>query len=335
METTEELAARLTNHEQRSEARHHETMKAIEGTTMSNTPHIKNIFEPSAAGVNPLGILPYMGGLGGVGAGAGAGLGAGLLGGVLGGALLGRRGLFGGDEGNAQFVTPTQLQAAVDGINSNNDSVAIMGQLADIKAAVPLAESQIQTALAQTQNAINGNVTAAQISIMNGQDFTNKAIADAQAATIAVGETVKDAVNANGAAINLAVANLGTLSVQNAYAVTTAIRDDGDKTRALLVAQNDATLQRQLAVAEAALAEARAEGRTRGAEVNVTQTVNQNQMQLQAQQQQQQQIILLNNIASLLGGLQNAVATNSNLIVGNTGAVGTGPQTANPVNVRT
>lgn len=90
-------------------------------------------------------------------------------------------------------------------------------------------------------------------------------------------------------------------------------------------------------MAENALAEQRAEGRARGTEVTVTQTVNQNQLQLQAQQQQQQQqqAILLNQLCTLVGGLQNAVATNSNLIVGNTGAVATGPQTANPVNVRT
>lgn len=55
----------------------------------------------------------------------------------------------------------------------------------------------------------------------------------------------------------------------------------------------------------------------------------------QAQAQQQQQAILLGNIWERLNGMQNAIATNSNLIVGNTGATTTGAQTANPVNVRT
>lgn len=39
-------------------------------------------------------------------------------------------------------------------------------------------------------------------------------------------------------------------------------------------------------------------------------------------------------MADRVNSLQSAVATNSNLIVGNTGAVATGVQTANPVNVR-
>ena len=46
-------------------------------------------------------------------------------------------------------------------------------------------------------------------------------------------------------------------------------------------------------------------------------------------------IVLLNHLCTVVAGLQSAVATNSNMIIGNTGAVGTGPQTANPVNVRT
>jgi hypothetical protein len=48
----------------------------------------------------------------------------------------------------------------------------------------------------------------------------------------------------------------------------------------------------------------------------------------------EQQAVLLGQLVAVVGNLQNAVATNSNLIVGNTGAVATGPQTANPVNVR-
>lgn len=59
-------------------------------------------------------------------------------------------------------------------------------------------------------------------------------------------------------------------------------------------------------------------------------TQNQNQLQFQAQAQALSQVA-----AALVEVNQLARATNQNLIIGNTGAVGTGPQTANPVNVRT
>ena len=93
-------------------------------------------------------------------------------------------------------------------------------------------------------------------------------------------------------------------------------------------------MRNEITALQIRLQEQQAASTARGTEVNVTQQVNQVQAQAQAQQQQQQQLILLNTIAGHLVGLQNAVATNSNLIVGNTGAVATGPQTANPVNVR-
>lgn len=58
---------------------------------------------------------------------------------------------------------------------------------------------------------------------------------------------------------------------------------------------------------------------------------NQNQNQMQFQQQAQ----VLSGLAHLLADVnQVARATNSNVIVGNTGATTTGTQTANPTNVR-
>jgi len=319
----DQLAEALAAHKADNERQFAELHKGLKMTE-----HVKNIFnaEPAGAGM--------MGGWGGAGAGAGAGLGAGLLGGILGGVLLNRNGLFGGGEGG-NHVTPAQLSSAINGVTDNNNVTTILQSLGDIKAAVPLAEGQVQLALAQTQNALSSQASGYAIGNVQGFANVNDNVARSTAAVIAVGETIKDTVNTTSAATQLGIANLATAGLQNTYAITQAINADGEKTRALLVAQNEATLQRQLAVAEAALAEQRAEGRARGTEVNVTQTVNQNQMQLQAQQQQQQQAILLNQLLYAVGGLQNAVATNSNLIVGNTGAVATGPQTANPVNVRT
>jgi len=309
-----------------------------EAQEMTEPVNVKNIFE-----TNPMGaMLPMMmggNGVSGAGAGAGAGLGAGLLGGVLGGALLGGRGLLGNDgrgvgpvEG---CVTPTQLTAALAGVTESANNTAVMSQLGRIEAAIPYNEGQVQLALAGAQAALSGQASAYAISNIQGFANTNSAISTATAGIIAVGETVKDTVNATSAATNLAVANLGTAMVQNTYALSQVVNNDGDKTRALIQSINDANLQRQLTIAESRGLEDRLLGRQREVEVTVTQNVNQNQAQAQAQQQQQQLVVGFNQLAAVVAGLQNAVATNSNMIIGNTGATTTGAQTANPVNVRT
>lgn len=284
------------------------------------------------------GIMPLMMGNGfggGTGAAVGGGLGAGLLGGILGGVLLNRNGVLGGGvDATAGVVTPAMLTSAINGVTDNNNVTTILQSLGDIKGAIPLAEGQVQLALAGAQSDLTNLINTGNVALMQGQFAINKNVSDTTAQIIAAQNATQDVVQNGNAAIQASLTNIATGIVQNAYAVTTAVRDDGDKTRALIVAQNDASLNRQLATAEAALLEQRAIGRSAATEVNVSQVVNQVQAQAQAQTQQQQQLILLSQIAAGFQGLQNAVATNSNLIVGNTGAVATGPQTANPVNVR-
>lgn len=252
----------------------------------------------------------------GGGAGLGGGLGSGLLGGILAGALFGNNRFNQNNPGIEGCVTPSQLTAALAGVQDTQMNTAVLQQLGAIQASVPLAESQVQLALAGS----TATTTA-------GQATINKNISDAIAASLAS----QNNINVN--VLQTSTANL--MATKDAQAaLTIIIKDDGEKTRALITAQNEANLQRQLAVAEAALLEQRADFRARASEINVTQTVNQNQAQVQAQAQQQQQAILLATLIDRVNGLQNAVATNSNLIVGNTGAVATGPQTANPVNVK-
>jgi len=306
-----------------------------EVTEMTDPVHIKNIFEP---GTNPMAsIMPFLGtgGWGGAGAGAGAGLGAGLLGGVLGGALLGNNGLFGRNGAGEGFVTPTQLQTATNGIIEANQNNAVLQTLGDIKGAIPLAESQVQLALAGVQSDLTQQINTNLLSTTQGIAGINQNVANATATIVATETAVKDAVEQAASANALAIAGVNTQSIQNTFALSQVVTNDGDKTRALIQSINDANLQRQLAVAEAQLAEQRATARSREVEVNVTQSVNQNQIQLQQQQQQQQQLILLSQIATGLANVtQIAHATNSNIIAGNTGAVTTGTQTANPVNVK-
>jgi hypothetical protein len=115
--------------------------------------------------------------------------------------------------------------------------------------------------------------------------------------------------------------------MQNRYELSKDITNDGDKTRALLVAQNEATLNRQLGEANAALIELRSENRlaerTRGIEINTTQTVNQAQQQAQQQAQYGQ-------LANLIWGLSQNIHNQNSAI-----NVGSGTQTANPANTNT
>ena len=111
-----------------------------------------------------------------------------------------------------------------------------------------------------------------------------------------------------------------------------AIIADGDKTRALINQNYVETLNRQLATAQNEIIELRGDRnsitRHHDTEVRVNQNVN------QQQQQQQQQATLGAVLARLEGLTQIAHATNSNIIAGNTGAVQTGAQAANPTNIR-
>lgn len=318
----------LSEHESASQRRYEDLKHHIvKGEKMSDAPHIKNVFEP----VNPLGMMGYGGGWGGAGAGAGAGLGAGLLGGILGGAVLNRGGLFGADGRGfvgENPVTPSQLTAALAGVQDTQMNTNVLTQLAAIQAAIPAAEGQVQLALSQSQGQVMNQIGQQSLAIAQGFAGQAQNTAQAQAAIIAVGESVKDAVNANGSANLLATQQASSAqlaAIANSTSQILAAIKDGEIT----------TLNRELSVAQNALAEQRAEGRARGTEINVTQQVTQNQAQLQAQAQAQSQAILLGNIWERLNGMQNAIATNSNLIVGNQGPIATGPQTANPVNVRT
>lgn len=278
----------------------------------------------------------------GMGAAMGGGMGAGLLGGILGGALLGGNGggLFGNRNGtsNAEgLVTPTQLTAALNGVTENSNTTTILQTLGDIKASVPLAEAQVQLALAGNTASISSQLGAVENTITANQTAIQKSISDAVAASLASQNNININVLTQGSATREAVTAMGVANLNatkdSQYAIATALRDDGDKTRALLVNQNEANLQRLLAVAESNAAELRQHQRSRDVEVNVTQTVNQNQMQLQAQAQQQQQQILLNNLLMAVGGLQNATAANTQIIAGVGGNARGGAQTATPTNV--
>lgn len=269
-------------------------------------------------------MMPDNSGMGGAGLGLGAGLGGGLLGGILASALFGRGNLLGngvgvdgavgvrngawGDPGNTAVTTPMILQT-----------------LGDIKAAIPLAESQVQLALAgQTAN-LTANINNANVANLQGQAQLERALSQQS-------QGLERALNGQSQLLQSAVAGVAVQADRNLYQLSTAITADGAQTRALIIAQNDAMLNRIITTQAAELTELRNENHRsndrHGIEITMINNQNQNQMQFQQQQQ------LMGGLAHLLNDVsQVARATNSNVIVGNAGATTTGAQTASPVNV--
>lgn len=242
----------------------------------------------------------------GTGSDGGLGLGGGLIGGVLLGALLGRNGgLFGGN---------TDGGAGANLMQSSIDTNAILQTLGDIKASVPLAEAQVQLALAGQSANIISNMNSATIANLEGQG------------------NIRAALSLQTQNLTEQIAAVGNQADRNLFQLSQTIVQDGAQTRALIQSidkQNDSRLITAQAneIIELRAEQNRASDR-HGIEINMINNQNQNQLQFQQQAQ------VLNALSSALIEVgQIARATNSNVIVGNTGAVGA-TQTANPTNVR-
>jgi hypothetical protein len=213
--------------------------------------------------------------------------GGGLLSGLVLASLLRGNGFLGG-AGGAGMTDITQPPA----------NMSIMSTLGDIKQAVAVGTAQMETSQALQSSTIQSQLSGI-----------------AAALTNTVGG-VKDSVNQNTVAL-----------MQLINGVNQNINNDGDKTRAILVAQNTENLNRQLATSQAEVIELRndlrSDQRARANEINVTQNVN----QMQQQQQQQRQLSDLQNL--VMDALQSIRATNQAINIGG------GTQTANPANTNT
>lgn len=255
------------------------------------------------------------GGMGG--GGLGAGLGGGLLGGILGGALLGGNGLGGRNNIGEGVVTPAMLTAGLAGVTDALQNTTVMQTLGDIKAAVPLAEAQVQLALAGSQAQITSEITSSNIANLNGQALINKNVSDAIASSLASQTSIKESVAAYG------VANLNATKDAQ-FALATIVKDDGERTRALITSNTISELQRQLTVAQTVALEDRLTNRARETEINITNTNTATAQQMQAQvqsQAQSQAIIQLSGLISNLAGdiqtvRQGQVTFNSGTMVG-------------------
>lgn len=151
----------------------------------------------------------------------------------------------------------------------------------------------------------------------------NSAAFEASQATQSLGLTTQ--FNNQTAALSSQLMNLSTEVMTNRYELAKDIASDGDRTRALLVAQYEATLNRQLGDANAEIIALKnrsaLDAATNG--ITLTNTNNINQMQQQSQQQQQYA-----HLANLIYGLGQNI-TNGAI------NVGSGTLTANPVNTNT
>jgi len=151
----------------------------------------------------------------------------------------------------------------------------------------------------------------------------NAAAFEASQATQSLGLTTQ--FNNQTAALSAQLMNLNTEVMENRYELSRDISNDGEKTRALITAQYEAALNRQLTDANAEIVALRnraaLDSATSG--ITLTNTNNINQMQQQSQQQQQYA-----HLANLIYGLGQNI-TNGAI------NVGSGTLTANPVNTNT
>lgn len=204
--------------------------------------------------------------------------------------------------------------------------LSVMGKLCDIDKDVWQAEGQVQLAVANSNADISSRIGEALQVAVQGQGAIRKDISDAISASLVSQGEIKQTVAQVGAT-NIAATK------DAAYAVTTAVRDDGDKTRALLTRQYEDTLNRELAEARNALVELRSAGRVRESEINITNTNTATAQQFQVQSQQQQQLQIMAQLAAEVRNLANDVQvvrqTQSNVNFGVQGASTQGQQASN------
>lgn len=271
--------------------------------------------------------------------GALGGAGGGFAGAALGSLLLSRGGLLGAAAvGTGEgCVTPSQLTAALAGVQDTQMNTAVLQTLGAIQGAIPLAEGQVQLALAGAVGEVRTHLGQVENSVLIGQTAINKNVSDAIAASLASQNNINLNVLTSAAATKEAVTAFGmanlTATKDAQFANQVAINASTKEILAALNDQNTANLQRQLAVAESALLETRLTGRQRESEINITNTntatAQQAQIQGQVQAQSQAIIQLSGLVANLSGDIQAVRATTSNVNFGTQAGVG---QTTNATN---
>lgn len=232
--------------------------------------------------------------------------GGGLIGGLILGALLRNNGNFFGNGDGAAAATGAVLRSPPEQVQAN---MSIMQSLGAIDKGVAVSQAAIENSNAQQTNMLSGQLS------------------QVAQATVAQITGVKEAVNAGTMVLAQQLNGLEKTVMENRYTLSQDIQADGDKTRALLTSQYEASLNRMLGDANAQIVALQNRADTaqhaRGLEVNTTNNIN----QMQQQQQQQAQF---NQLANLIWTLGQSIRANNEAI-----NVGTGTLTANPTNTNT
>jgi hypothetical protein len=253
--------------------------------------------------LNPTGMMMSGGGDGGLGFGSGGGLIGGL---ILGTLLRGNNGggLFGGNDGNG--AAGAVLRSPPEQVAAN---MSLMQSIGAVDKAVAVATAAMEASQANQTIGLTNQFNATTGSLATRIDST------------------KETVNAMAMVLAQQLNGVQQQVNENRYELAQDINNDGDKTRALITAQYEASLNRQLSDANAAVIalQNRFENAERSRGIEVTTTNNINQMQQQTQQQTQYSQLY----HAIYGLAQNISATNQAI------NVGTGTQTANPLNNNT
>lgn len=235
----------------------------------------------------------------------GGGGGGGLIGGLILGSLLrqGNGGLFGGEGGGAAAAA---LRSPPEQVAAN---MALMQSIGQVDKAVA-----VGTAAMEASQALQ---SAGIVSQLNN-------VASSLAART---DGVKDTVNSMAMVLAQQLNGVDRSVMENRYELSKDISTDGEKTRALIVSQYEAALNRQLSDANAQVialqTRSQFDNATRGVEITTTNNIN----QMQQQQQQQAQFGQLYNV---LAGLTQSIRSTNEAI-----NVGSGTLTANPTNTNT
>lgn len=235
----------------------------------------------------------------------GGGLGGGgLIGGLILGALLRNNGNFFGNDGNA--AAGAVLRSPPEQVQAN---MSLMQSVGAVDKAVAVSTAAMEASQANQTIGITAQLNSQTGSLANRIDET------------------KSAVNAGVMVLAQQLNGVQQQVMENRYQLAQDINNDGDKTRALITAQYEAMLNRQLSDANAAVIALQSRfdnaERARGVEVTTTNNINQMQQQTQSQAQYGQ-------LYNMIWGLGQQIRSTNEAI-----NVGSGTLTANPANTNT
>jgi hypothetical protein len=232
--------------------------------------------------------------------------GGGLIGGLILGSLLRNNGNLLGNDGGAAAAA---LGGARIPPEQSTANMQLMQSIGAVDKAVAVGTAAMEASQATQTIGLTNQFNSTTGSLANRIDDT------------------KSAVNAGTMVLAQQLNGVQQQVMENRYQLAQDISNDGDKTRALITAQYEAALNRQLSDANAQVIalQARFEGAERSRGVEVTTTNNINQMQQQQQQQAQ-----YGQLANLIWSLGQSIRNDNSAI-----NVGSGTQTSTPTNTNT